>query len=180
MFGIGTGELLLLLVIALLVLGPERMPKLARDLGKTVGDLRRTSDELRSEFLNADRTLNAEKLLDVASRTTSTPAAETSETGKAAEIGASTGEAAPPDAGATQAAPAAGGTGEAGAEQNEIAAPADQETTPEAATGPEADETAFDREARLARERLEDPERAKRAAEEGWKVPPEDGGNSTG
>src|SRR5574341_1189267 len=84
MFGIGTGELLLLLVIALLVLGPERMPKLARDLGKTVGDLRKTSDELRSEFLNADRTLNLEKALDVAARV-SPP-----------------GEPAPPDAGATQ------------------------------------------------------------------------------
>ena len=54
MFGIGTGELLLLLVLALLVLGPERMPRLARDIGKTVGDLRRTSDELKQEFLSAD------------------------------------------------------------------------------------------------------------------------------
>ena len=44
MFGIGTGELLLLLVIALIVLGPERMPKVARDLGRMVGDLRRTFD----------------------------------------------------------------------------------------------------------------------------------------
>jgi sec-independent protein translocase protein TatB len=55
MFGIGTGELLLILVIALIVLGPERMPKVARDLGKVIGDLRRTSDELREEFLNADK-----------------------------------------------------------------------------------------------------------------------------
>lgn len=55
MFGIGTGELLLLLFLALLVLGPERMPKMARDVGKVMNDLRRTSDELREEFLNADR-----------------------------------------------------------------------------------------------------------------------------
>ena len=59
MFGIGTGELLLLLVIALIVLGPERMPKVARDLGRMVGDLRRTSDELREEFLNADKLIDA-------------------------------------------------------------------------------------------------------------------------
>src|SRR5207249_8223617 len=59
MFGIGTGELLLLLVIALIVLGPERMPKVARDLGRMVGDLRRTSDELREEFLNADKLIEA-------------------------------------------------------------------------------------------------------------------------
>src|SRR5437868_4036446 len=55
MFGIGTGELLLLLLISLIVLGPERMPKLARDLGRAMAEFRRTSDELRSEFLNADK-----------------------------------------------------------------------------------------------------------------------------
>lgn len=57
MFGIGTGELLLLLLIALIVLGPERMPKLARDLGRAMAEFRKTSDELRSEFLNADKYL---------------------------------------------------------------------------------------------------------------------------
>jgi orotidine-5'-phosphate decarboxylase len=55
MFGIGTGELLLILLIALIVLGPERMPQIARDLGRIMGDLRRTSDELQRELLNADR-----------------------------------------------------------------------------------------------------------------------------
>jgi sec-independent protein translocase protein TatB len=64
MFGIGTGELLLILVIALVVLGPERMPRMARDIGRVVGDLRRTSDDLRQEFLNADKVLN--KAVDVA------------------------------------------------------------------------------------------------------------------
>jgi sec-independent protein translocase protein TatB len=57
MFGIGTGELLLLLIVALIVLGPERMPKLARDLGRAVAEFRKTSDELRGEFLNADKYL---------------------------------------------------------------------------------------------------------------------------
>jgi sec-independent protein translocase protein TatA len=58
MFGIGTGELMLLLLIALIVLGPERMPKLARDLGRALAEFRKTSDELRSEFLNADKYLD--------------------------------------------------------------------------------------------------------------------------
>ena len=59
MFGIGSGELLLLLIVALIVLGPERMPKLARDLGRAVAEFRKTSDELRGEFLNADKYLEA-------------------------------------------------------------------------------------------------------------------------
>jgi Tat protein translocase TatB subunit len=68
MFGIGPEELVLLLIIALIVLGPERMPKVARDIGRVVGDLRRTSDELREEFLNAD------KLLDKAAEAAAPPA----------------------------------------------------------------------------------------------------------
>jgi Tat protein translocase TatB subunit len=58
MFGVGPEELVLILIIALIVLGPERMPKVARDIGRVVGDLRRTSDELREEFLNADKLLD--------------------------------------------------------------------------------------------------------------------------
>ena len=57
MFGVGPEELVLILIIALIVLGPERMPKVMRDMGRVVGDLRRTSDELRDEFLNADKYL---------------------------------------------------------------------------------------------------------------------------
>ena len=58
MFGIGPEELMLVALLALLVLGPERLPQVMRDLGRVVGDLRRTSDELRSEFLNADKYLD--------------------------------------------------------------------------------------------------------------------------
>ena len=68
MFGVGPEELVLILIIALIVLGPERMPKVARDIGRVVGDLRRTSDELREEFLNAD------KLLDKAADAAAPPA----------------------------------------------------------------------------------------------------------
>ena len=57
MFGIGPEELMLVALLALLVLGPDRLPKVMRDMGRVVGDLRRTSDELRSEFLNADKYL---------------------------------------------------------------------------------------------------------------------------
>ncbi|OLC52665.1 MAG: hypothetical protein AUH85_16370 [Chloroflexi bacterium 13_1_40CM_4_68_4] len=55
MFGIGIEELVVILVIALFVLGPERLPSLARDVGKAVRELRRASDELTEEFLRADQ-----------------------------------------------------------------------------------------------------------------------------
>src|SRR5712692_8217776 len=58
MFGVGPEELVLILIIALIVLGPERMPKVARDLGRVVGDLRRTSPQLREEVLHADKLLD--------------------------------------------------------------------------------------------------------------------------
>ena len=57
MFGIGPEELALVALLALLVLGPDRLPKVMRDMGKVVGDLRRTSDELKNEFLQADKYL---------------------------------------------------------------------------------------------------------------------------
>jgi Tat protein translocase TatB subunit len=72
MFGIGPEELVLILIIALIVLGPERMPKVARDIGRVVGDLRRTSDQLREEFLNADKLLD--KAADAAAPPPSIPA----------------------------------------------------------------------------------------------------------
>ena len=54
MFGIGTSEILIILLIALLVLGPKEIPKVARTIGRTMRDLQRAKDELRetidSEF----------------------------------------------------------------------------------------------------------------------------------
>jgi Tat protein translocase TatB subunit len=57
MFGVGPEELVLVLIVALLVLGPERLPRMARDVGRIVGELRRTSDQFREEFLQADKFL---------------------------------------------------------------------------------------------------------------------------
>lgn len=68
---------MVVLVLALLVLGPERLPKVARDLGKIVGELRRTSDELRDEFLNADKYL--EPRTPALPATTATPPPASSE-----------------------------------------------------------------------------------------------------
>jgi Tat protein translocase TatB subunit len=52
MFGIGMTELLVIFVIALIVLGPKRLPELARSLGKSLNEFRRASSDLRREFLD--------------------------------------------------------------------------------------------------------------------------------
>jgi sec-independent protein translocase protein TatB len=59
MFNIGAGELVLILVAALLVLGPKRLPEFARTIGKFLRDFRRQTDEVRTvverEFYKMDQ-----------------------------------------------------------------------------------------------------------------------------
>jgi Tat protein translocase TatB subunit len=47
---VGTGELILILVIALIFLGPERLPEIARSVGKTVRQFRDALQGMSSEF----------------------------------------------------------------------------------------------------------------------------------
>ena len=52
MFGIGMTELLVILAVGLLVIGPKKLPELARSLGKGLAEFRRASTEMRREFLD--------------------------------------------------------------------------------------------------------------------------------
>ena len=54
MFGIGMQELAIILVVALLVLGPRRLPDFARTLGKGLGEFRKASNGLRRSFMMED------------------------------------------------------------------------------------------------------------------------------
>ncbi len=55
MFGIGATELVVIFVVALLFLGPKRLPELARNLGRALGDFRRAASDIQSH-LNVDAT----------------------------------------------------------------------------------------------------------------------------
>jgi len=50
MFGIGGQELIVILVIALIVLRPKKLPDLAKTLGKAFGDFQRATDDLKREM----------------------------------------------------------------------------------------------------------------------------------
>ena len=59
MFDVGFSELVLVAIVALLVLGPERLPRVARVAGMWVGRARRTLSSVKQEI---DRELKAEEL----------------------------------------------------------------------------------------------------------------------
>jgi sec-independent protein translocase protein TatA len=47
MWNIGMPELVIILVIALIIFGPRKLPELGRSLGKSIGEFKKASNELR-------------------------------------------------------------------------------------------------------------------------------------
>jgi Sec-independent protein translocase protein TatA len=68
MFGIGTGEIIAILVITALVIGPEKMVELAGELGRMVGKLRQQTDSMSKEFREALSLEELQEALDEAKR----------------------------------------------------------------------------------------------------------------
>jgi Tat protein translocase TatB subunit len=58
-FDIGTGELILILLIVFVVMGPKKLPEVARTMGKTINELKRASagfkNEINKEVQRLDR-----------------------------------------------------------------------------------------------------------------------------
>lgn len=53
MFGLGAGELLLIFVIAILFLGPKKIPELAKGLGQAMREFQKARDEMMTEINKA-------------------------------------------------------------------------------------------------------------------------------
>jgi len=65
MFNLGAGEIALISVVALLLLGPDKLPELARGLGKFFREFRKHTDDVRTmverEFYRMDQDVLADK-----------------------------------------------------------------------------------------------------------------------
>ncbi len=50
MFGLGMGEIVIVLVLALILLGPQKLPDAAKQLGKGLREFRKATEDLKSQF----------------------------------------------------------------------------------------------------------------------------------
>jgi sec-independent protein translocase protein TatA len=73
MFGsIGMPELIIILTIALIIFGPRKLPELGRSLGKSLGEFKRASNELRNtldEEIRIEEQRSAERTTSERART---------------------------------------------------------------------------------------------------------------
>ena len=90
MGNLGGGEILVILLVALIVLGPTRLPPAVRQVGKVVGEIRRIGQGFQQELREAAKPLQEAtadlKAADKSLReTTQKPLKEMTETLKAAD-----------------------------------------------------------------------------------------------
>jgi TatA/E family protein of Tat protein translocase len=71
MLGIGMQEIIIILIVALIIIGPKKLPDLARALGRAIGEFRKAADDLKGNLdINGMRE-EKEKLLHDLTQTNS-------------------------------------------------------------------------------------------------------------
>ena len=71
MFGIGMPEILIILALALIVIGPQKMPAVAKALGRGLNEFRRATQEIKN-------TIDVSSYMEPADESPSTAKTETS------------------------------------------------------------------------------------------------------
>lgn len=62
MFGMSLPEMIVILIIALLVIGPKKLPELAKSVGRAVGEFKRATNDLKNSVnMNMDGTVKENK-----------------------------------------------------------------------------------------------------------------------
>jgi TatA/E family protein of Tat protein translocase len=64
MFNIGMPELILILVVALVVLGPKKLPELARSIGKGLAEFKKSTEELKGNLALGDELEGVQKKIN--------------------------------------------------------------------------------------------------------------------
>lgn len=64
MFGIGMPELILILAIALIVLGPKKLPDLAKSMGRALREFKKATSEFKESIAVDDELSDVKKAFD--------------------------------------------------------------------------------------------------------------------
>ena len=80
---LGFPELMIIMVIALIIFGPRKLPELGRSLGKSIGEFRKASNELKSTL---EEEIRMEEVKDERKKIEAEQASKQSNSGGCAEV----------------------------------------------------------------------------------------------